>query len=351
MRSGQEFFNLYNHDFVRVAVATPAVRVADPAFNAQETIALMRKAAGSRCILAVFPELGLSGYSCDDLFHQRALLNGCLEGLEEILEASRNIPLLSVVGAPLQVDHLLYNCALVIANGRIVGVIPKTYLPNYREFYEQRYFASADAATRSEIELVGRHGIPFGNRLIFQVDEQPLLSFHVEICEDVWAPIPPSSYAALAGATVLLNLSGSNVTIGKADYRRQLAVGQSAKCLAAYLYASAGPGESTTDLAWDGHAMICEDGNLIAESRRFAYEPQIITSEIDLERLSQERMRQTSFGQSVIREKNRLRDFRTIHCSVELPRREHLLLSRTFERFPYVPSAAERRDERCREVY
>ena len=350
MRSGEDFFNLCNHDFVRVAVATPRVRVADPAFNAEETIAQIQEAAGARSVLVVFPELGLSGYSCDDLFHQRALLDGCTAGLEQILEASRDLPLVIVVGAPLQVDHLLYNCAVVIASGRVLGVIPKTYLPNYREFYEQRYFAPADASNRSEVELLGESGIPFSNRLIFQVDEQPLLSFYVEICEDLWVPIPPSSDAALAGATVLLNLSGSNITIGKADYRRQLALGQSAKCLAAYLYASAGPGESTTDLAWDGHAMICENGNLVAESRRFCYEPQLTTSEIDLERLSQERMRQTSFGQSVIREQCRLRDFRTIRCSIKLPMEGRLLLSRIYERFPYVPAETERRDERCREV-
>lgn len=350
MRSGEDFFNLYNHDFVRVAVATPRVRVADPAFNAEETIAQIQEAAGARSVLVVFPELGLSGYSCDDLFHQRALLDGCTAGLEQIFEASRDLPLVIVVGAPLQVDHLLYNCAVVITSGRVLGVIPKTYLPNYREFYEQRYFAPADAATRSDMELLGQRGVPFSNRLLFQIDEQPLLSFYVEICEDLWVPIPPSSDAALAGATVLLNISGSNITIGKADYRRQLALGQSAKCLAAYLYASAGPGESTTDLAWDGHAMICENGNLIAESRRFCYEPQVTTSEIDLERLSQERMRQTSFGQSVIRERYRLRDFRTIRCSIKVPMEGRLLLSRIYERFPYVPAETERRDERCREV-
>lgn len=351
MRSGEEFFNFYNHDFVRVAVATPRVRVADPSFNTKQTVAQMQQAARSRSALVLFPELGLSGYSCDDLFHQRALLDGCLRGLEGILEASKSLPLLTVVGMPLQVDHLLYNCGVVVRNGHVLGVIPKTYLPNYREFYEQRYFAPADAATRDEIELLGKRGVPFGNRLLFQLDEQPLLAFHVEICEDLWVPIPPSSDAALAGATVLLNLSGSNITIGKADYRRELVTGQSAKCLAAYLFASAGPGESTTDLAWDGHAMICENGNLIAESRRFSYEPQMIVSEIDLERLSQERMRQTSFNQSVIREQHRLRDFRTVHCPVALPRQERLLLGRVYERFPYVPAGAERRDERCREVY
>lgn len=305
VRTGDQFFNLYNHDFVRLTVGIPRVRVADPAFNSQETIKLIGEAARTRSVLALLPELGVSVYSCDDLFHQKALLTGCLEALEHILNASRNWPLLCVVGAPLQFDQLLYNCAVVIGNGRILGIIPKTYLANYGEFYEQRYFAPADAATHGEIELLGQTGVPFGNRLLFRVQEQPLLTFHVEICEDLWVPIPPSCEAALAGATVLLNLSGSNVTIGKADYRRQLVMGQSGRCLAAYLYGSAGPGESTTDLAWDGHAMIAENGNLIAESRRFCMEPQIITSEIDLERLSQERMRQTSFGQSVIREQHR----------------------------------------------
>jgi NAD+ synthase (glutamine-hydrolysing) len=350
VRSGDQFFNLYNHELVRVAVGIPRVRVADPAFNAEQTIALMREAAELRAALALFPELGISAYSCDDLFHQKALLDGCLEGLRQIVEASRNLPLACVVGAPLQVDHLLFNCALVISNGRVLGVIPKTYLPNYREFYEQRYFVPADAATRGDIELPGLGLAPFGNRLLFRVDEQPLLTFYVEICEDLWAPIPPSSDAALAGATVLLNLSGSNITVAKADYRRQLVTGQSARCLAAYLYASAGEGESTTDLAWDGQGMIAENGNLLAESRRFSYEPEMIVSEIDLERLSQERMRTTTFGQSVIREQYRLRDFRTIACPIRLPREERLIPVRTYERFPYVPAEPGRREERCREV-
>ena len=351
MRLGEQFFNLYSHDFVRVSVSMPRVRVADPAFNAEQILALMHDAVRARSVLALFPELGVSAYSCEDLFHQKGLLNGCLDALRHIVDASRTLPLIAVIGIPLQVDHLLYNCAAVIGEGRIVGVIPKTYLPNYREYYEQRHFASADAALRDQIDLPGQRDIPFGNRLLFQLEEQPLFTFHVEICEDLWVPLAPSTDGALAGASVLLNLSGSNITIGKADYRRQLVTGQSARCMAAYLYASAGPGESTTDLAWDGHGMICENGNLIAESRRFCYEPQLISSEIDLERLSQERMRQTTFGQTVIREHSRLRDFRTIRYSLKLPQEEQLLPKRTYERFPYVPSEPDRRAERCREVY
>ena len=351
MHAGEQFFNLYNHGFIHIAAAVPKVRVADPAFNTKETIALMRDEAQVKTALLLFPELGISAYSCDDLFHQEALLDACLHALKEFVDASYNYPLIAVVGAPLKIAHLLYNCAVIVSQGRILGVVPKTYLPNYREFYERRYFAPADAAAQSEIELIGQQHIPFGNRLIFQVEEQPQLTFYVEICEDLWVPLPPSSDAALAGATVLLNLSGSNGTIGKADYRRQLVTGQSARCLAAYVYTSAGAGESTTDLAWDGHAMICENGNLLAESRRFCYEPQIIRSEIDLERLSQERMRQTSFCQTVIRERSRLSDFRTVRCSLKLPCEEHLLLTRAYERFPYVPSDAGHRDERCREVF
>jgi NAD+ synthase (glutamine-hydrolysing) len=351
VRNGKDFFNFYNHDFVRVGVAVPSVRVADPLYNGEQTIALMERAAAERAVLVLFPELGLSAYSCDDLFHQRALLDGCRDALRAVLAASRSLPLVAVVGMPLQVDHLLYNCAVVVSRGRVLGVIPKTYLPNYREFYEARQFNPADSAARDEIELAGQRDVPFGSSLLFRLDEQPLLQFHVEICEDVWVPIPPSSYAALAGATVLLNLSASNITIGKADYRRQLVANQSARCLAAYLYSAAGPGESTTDLAWDGHALIAENGTPIAETERFCYEPQLVCSEIDLERLSQERMRQTSFGQSALRVRKELESFRTIGFSLDLPREGTLLPRRRYERFPYVPSDPATRDQRCAEVY
>ena len=193
--------------------------------------------------------------------------------------------------------------------------------------------------------------MPFGSRLLFQLEEQPLFTMHVEICEDLWVPIPPSSYAALAGATVMLNLSASNITIGKAGYRRELVAGQSARCLSAYLYSAAGPGESTTDLAWDGHALIAEDGNVLAETERFALEPQLVTTEIDLERLSQERMRQTSFGQNATREGLESDAFQTIPFSLALPADERLLPYREYQRFPYVPSDPRTRDERCAEVF
>ena len=242
MKAGRSFFNLYNRDFVRMAVGVPGLRVADPAHNASQMIALMEEAASRTAVLALFPELGLSAYSCEDLFHQRALLDASKDALRSVLDASRAWPLIAVIGMPLEVECRLYNCAVVLQRGRLLGVVPKTYLPNYREFYEARQFSAADTAISAEIELADQRAVPFGTRLLFRAGEQPLLTFSIEICEDLWVPVPPSSFAALAGATVLLNLSASNITVGKADYRRELVGGQSARCLAAYLYSAAGPG-------------------------------------------------------------------------------------------------------------
>jgi len=351
VKPGEEFFNFYNHDFVRVAVALPAVKVADPAFNGFQTVEMMNAAAQRQAMLVLFPELGLSAYSCEDLFHQRALLEGCREQLAHIVKATEVIGTATVVGVPLQVDHLLFNCAVVIARGRILGVVPKTYLPNYREFYEERQFAPADHAVSDTIELCGQSDIPFGNNLVFEAEQQPLLKFHVEICEDLWVPIPPSCHAALAGATVILNLSASNITIGKDEYRHSLVANQSARCLAAYLYAAAGTGESTTDLAWDGHAMVCENGSLVAESERFRYDSQLVVAELDLDRLSQERMRQNSFGQSMQRHHTELQQFRAINFEVDLPKTKRLLCQRLYGRFPYVASDPALRDRRCYEAY
>jgi NAD+ synthase (glutamine-hydrolysing) len=345
------FFNLYQHNFARVAVCVPEVRVADPAFNAAKTVALLEEAARRGAILALFPELGLSAYSCEDLFHQQALLDGAKAALEEVVNASRETPVIAVVGAPLVVDNLLFNCAVVVHRGRILGVTPKTYLPNYREFYELRQFTPGDVALRPIIDLLGQKDVPFGWQLVFQLENQPLFAFHAEICEDLWTPIPPSSYAALAGATILLNLSASNVVIGKDDYRRQLGSNQSARCLAAYLYSAAGFGESTTDLAWDGHGFVYENGSLLAESDRFAYGSQLIAADIDLDRIAQDRMRQNSFGESVRRHAHSVSRFRTVRFKAELPDDRELALERRYERFPYVPADPATRDARCQEVY
>ena len=344
------FDNLYSHDFARLAVGLPLCRVADPAFNAEQTIALLKQAAAEGVAVIAFPELGLSAYSCDDLFHQRPLLNGCEAALADVLAATEAVPTLAVVGMPLRVEQRLFNCAVVLLRGRILGVVPKTFLPNYGEFYEARQFSSGEEATVSVVSLLGQQ-VPFGSRQVFTAEDLPLLRLHVEICEDVWTPIPPSSFAALAGATVLVNLSASNVVIGKAGYRRQLVSQQSARCLAAYVYSSAGAGESTTDLAWDGQALICENGELLVESERFQRRSQLVTADVDLERLARERMRQTSFGQSVRLHAAQVSAFRHVPFKLDIDRDQPLALRRRVERFPYVPADLGRRDERCQEVY
>lgn len=351
MPDNAEFFNLYNHGFIRVSVGIPQSRVADPLFNGKKTVELMERAEGERAILTLFPELGLTAYSCEDLFHQQPLLDAAVEALRSVLKASEALHLVTVVGMPLQVDHLLFNCGIVLHRGKILGIVPKTFLPNYREFYEYRQFAPAAAAHSTSVDLLGQQGIPFGEHLLFECQGEQRFKFFVEICEDLWVPIPPSCEAALAGATVILNLSASNITIGKDEYRHSLVANQSARCLAAYLYAAAGTGESTTDLAWDGHAMVCENGSLVAESERFRYDSQLVVAELDLDRLSQERMRQNSFAQSMLRQHEKLQKFRRIHVDIELPNTGHLLCQRRYDRFPYVPSDPALRDRRCYEAY
>jgi len=350
LKMKNRFFNLYSHDFARVAVGVPRCKVADPAFNAAETIELAKQAAANGAVLMAFPELGISAYTCDDLFHQRALLDACEEALATVVAASKSLSVAMIVGMPLRVEHTLFNCAIVVAGGKIQGVVPKSYLPNYGEFYEARQFSAAENASVDRVNLLGSD-VPFGSSLLFEIADMPLFRFHVEICEDVWVPIPPSSFAALAGATVLVNLSASNVVVGKAGYRHQLVSQQSARCLSAYLYTSAGRGESTTDLAWDGQAIIYENGELLAESERFLDTSHLVFADVDLERLSRERMRQTTFGQSVRRHADEVSAFETIRFDLELPLNRALPLDRAVERFPYVPSEAKRRDERCNEVY
>ena len=255
----------------------------------------------------------------------------------------------ALVALPVPVDGLLSTCAALVCRGRLVGVAPKTYLPNYREFYELRQFTPGDSCPRREVVLAGQRA-PFGNDLVFRLEEQPRLKLFAEICEDLWVPAPPSTFAALAGATLIANLSASNVVIGKHDYRSELASNQSARCLAAYMFSASGPGESTTDLAWDGHAMIWENGNLLAESERFSPRPGLTLADVDLDRLAADRMRQNSFGQSLARHKGEVSRFREIGFSLALPA-GRLPLARPIARHPYVPGNPATRDARCEEVY
>ncbi|MGZ6236647.1 MAG: NAD(+) synthase [Syntrophales bacterium] len=352
MESSEErqYFNLYNHGFIRVAVCIPELKVADAPFNVSSTIKLVKQASANNAILALFPELGISAYSNEDLFHQDALLQSVLDGVREILHATRDLNIILVIGAPLRVDFRLFNCGIVIYRGRILGIAVKSYLPNYREFYEGRQFSPAEGARSKVIDICGQENVPFGADILFDVKNIKNFAFFIEICEDVWVPIPPSSYAAMAGATVIGNLSASNITVGKSDYRQSLASNQSARCISAYLYAAAGPGESTTDLAWDGHAMIYENGNLLAESERFSWQSQLIYGDVDLDRLAQDRMRMNSFGQNASTHRERLEKFRKVSFTV-IPVEKRILLDREYPRFPYIPADPGKRDQRCYEAY
>ena len=343
------FHSLYEHGMIRVAVCIPTPRIANPIANVERTVALAREASARHAMVALFPELGISAYSNEDLFHQGALLEASLAGVGQVLRESTDLAPVLIIGAPLRFGGRLFNCAVVIYRGRVLGVVPKTYLPNYREFYEKRQFTSGrDAATR-EVSLGGTR-VPFGSDVVFEASTIEGFALHVEICEDVWTPIPPSTYAALAGATVLTNLSASNITIGKADYRHRLCASQSAKCIAAYLYSAAGPGESTTDLAWDGHALVYENNELLAESERFAEHEQVITADVDLERLQQERIRATSFNDAMADCRERVQSIRRVSFAWRVPEAA-VPLQRAVPRFPYVPAEARERDARCYEAY
>ncbi|MDA3872691.1 MAG: NAD(+) synthase, partial [Kiritimatiellae bacterium] len=343
------FHSIYSHGYIRASVCVPRVRVADPEFNVAHTLELARQASDQHAALALFPELGISAYTNEDLFHQDALLDATVDALRHLVDESRYLTPVVLVGAPLRFEGKLFNCAVVIHRGRVLGIVPKSYLPNYREFYEKRQFTSARSAVSREVRFLGQK-VPFGADLIFNAVNLKDFCLHVEICEDLWTPIPPSTYAALAGATVLTNLSASNATIAKAGYRRDLCASQSGKCVAAYLYSAAGPGESTTDLAWDGYALMYENNDLLAESTPFSEQEQLITADIDLERLAQDRMRLTSFNDAVTDHLDRVRAIRWIDFEVELPVAE-TGLRRSVERFPFVPSNPDERDERCFEAF
>jgi NAD+ synthase (glutamine-hydrolysing) len=339
----------YRHGFVRAAVCIPSVRLGSPAANADRTIALARRAHDAHAALALFPELGLSAYSNEDLFHQDALIEATMSALARVVDASRGLTPILIVGAPLRVEHKLFNCAVVVHRGRILGVTPKTYLPTYREFYERRQFTPGTHASAREVAIFGTT-VPFGNDIVYEVASIPGCALHVEVCEDVWVPVPPSTHAALGGATVLANLSASNITVGKADYRRMLCASQSGRCVSAYLYSAAGGGESTTDLAWDGHGMIYENSDLLAETTRFASDEQIIVADIDLDRLVQERVRMTTFNDAARDARDRTAALRRVPVAFEPPKGA-VGLARGIERFPYVPGDPAARDERCYEAY
>ena len=321
------------YGFIKACAVSPALRVADCPYNAQKTIEAMQQAAASGCQLVVFPELGLTGYTCGDLFLQQPLLDAAEAALREILKASEALHLVALVGLPVTVDSKLYNCAAVVCHGKLLGLVPKSHIPNYGEFYEKRHYCAAPAGVK-EITFAGQQ-THFGTKLLFRCENMQAFTLAVEICEDLWAPLPPSTAHALAGAAVLANLSASDETVGKAEYRRALVSQQSARLLCAYLYADAGHGESTTDMVFSGHNLIAENGALLAESRPFAQEP--ACTELDLGRLLAERRRNTSFEPVAD-------GYETV--SFQLPMRE-VPLTRYISPTPFVPADDAARAERC----
>jgi NAD+ synthase (glutamine-hydrolysing) len=349
------FQNLYAHGFIRTAVAVPRVTLADPAANASETVSLVKQAHEQGACVIAFPELGLTGYSCEDLFHQEALLNSALDALHKVAMQTTSDAIVIVVGLPLRCGDHLFNVGVVLFQGQVLGVVPKTYLPNYREFYEARQFTSAADSNAQEIHLDPWGSVPFGTDLLFEMragtkNEDVKFTLGVEICEDLWVPVPPSSLAALRGAQVLINLSASPASVGKAEYRRDLVNQQSARCVAAYLFSGAGFGESTTDLAWDGHGMICENGHVLSESERFKTQSQLLLADIDIQRLSQERMRLNTFAANATI-LSKLNQGRLILTPLKLTQKtKNLDLISIRPRFPYVPSLSHERDARCHEV-
>jgi NAD+ synthase (glutamine-hydrolysing) len=338
------------HGFIRVAAASPELRLADCPFNADRTLALMARAEGQGVNLIVFPECGLTGYTCHDLFHHQTLLKAAETALARVVERGAKIYHgVAVVGLPLAVEGQVYNCAAVIHAGKLLGIVPKTYLPNYKEFYDARYFCPADSAVFIEATVAGEN-IPFGTNLLFDCRNVPGFSLAVEICEDLWMPVPPSSLAAVMGATVFANLSASNEVIGKASYRQQLVVSQSGRCIGAYVYAGCGVGESSTDIVFGGHCLIAENGVLLAESERFRRGGHLLVTDIDLDRLIHDRMQANSFHDT-----NRISDlrfgkFQNLNFELKPSSREPKLL-RTVEAAPFVPNDPTTRDDRCREIF
>ena len=339
--------SLYDHGFARIAACTTVGRVGDPAANAAAVLAEVGACHAEGAALCVFPELALSSYAIDDLLMQDALLDSVAAAVDTLVAASRTLRPLILVGAPVAWRHRLYNCALAIQGGRLLGVVPKAYPPNYREFYEHRQFASGATIAGQHVRI-GAHEAPFGFDLLFEASDVAGLVVHAEICEDLWVPLPPSSVAALSGATVLANLSASNITIGKSDTRHLLTRAQSARCLACYVYAAAGVGESTTDLAWDGQVTIDEVGANLAASERFPAGAQHAIADIDLDLIRQERLRQGTFDDNAGRLVGVA--FRRVPFVVDPPQGD-LGLRRNVERFPFVPSDAARLAQDCFEAY
>ena len=348
-RKAPPFGAIHRHGFVRVAAASPLASAGDVAFNVDQAVALAKEADARGVDLAVFPELNISSYAVDDLFLQDAFLDAVEAGIARLASESAQLGTVLVVGAPLRRNGRLYNTGLAIARGRILGVVPKCFLPNYREYYEKRWFASGVGLEGLKIEVAGQ-AAPFGPDLVFAAEDLADFIFHIEICEDYWAPLPPSTMGAMAGALILTNLSASNITIGKADERKLLCASQASRCLAAYVFSAAGPGESTTDLAWDGQGSVYELGELLAETGRFEWEAELAIADIDVQRLRLERMRNGTFNDNARAAGHPEARFRTVAFAHQ-PGFADIGFERKLRRFPYVPNRPEQLDQDCYEAF
>ena len=356
-----QFLDVRNHGFARLAIAVPRIRVGDPAANVSHHLEQIEAADGRGASYALFPELSLTGYTCADLFHSQALLDGALDSLAELLDRTRELAMAFSFGMPLRIDHAVFNVAVTCSRGSILSVTPKTYLPQYREFYETRYFARAAEAQADTVTLCGTD-VPFGPDVLLRTDD-PRIVIYPTICEDDWVPVPPASRAALAGATVLANLSASNIVIGKAQYREDLILASSGRNEAVHMYAAAGFGESTMDVVWDGHGFIAERGYMMARTERFHLDGACVVADVDVEALTLERGVQGSFRQNAM-------DYKSSWRSVSLPGfrpdpagnngskssgRANEVAYRTFLRdipsHPFVPQNPAERSQRCREVF
>jgi NAD+ synthase (glutamine-hydrolysing) len=340
-----DFRSLYAHGFARIAACTVPTTIADPPANAEAVLRVARACAEEGVAVAVFPELCLTGYSIEDLLLQDAVLEGVEAAVDTVVSGTADLLPVLVFGAPLKHRNGIYNCALVAHRGRLLGVVPKSYLPTYREFYEGRQITPGAGETGA-ITING-DPVPFGPDLLFAAADVPGLVIHAEVCEDMWIPVPPSAEAALAGATVLLNLSGSPITVGRAEDRKLLCRSASSRCLAAYAYAAAGRGESTTDLSWDGQTLIYENGVMLDCTERFPDGDRRSVADVDLDLLRQERMRMGTFDDN---RRAHQRAFRTVDFTLEPPR-EDLGLRRPIERFPFVPADETRLEQDCYEAY
>ncbi len=332
--------------FVRVAAAVPVVRVADTSFNAAQTVALVREADAAGAHVVVFPECNLTGYTANDLFHQHALQHGALDALARVCAETADCSVVTIVGLPIAADNQLFNCAAVIQSGNILGIVPKTFIPGYNEYYEQRWFRPGTRMLSNSLRVNGGD-IPCGVDLLFRAEDIPDLTFGIEICEDLWVPAPPSSGQAVAGATLLANLSAGNELIAKDGYRKNLVRQQSGRCVAAYVMSSAGVGESTTDAVFSGHAMIAENGVMLAESERFQRAAALTVADVDVGRLVHDRQLTSSFSEAIERE---ALNYRVVPFAAE-QKNWKLPLKRSITPYPFVPDDPAERDRRCEEIF